>query len=79
MNFTELDKPFELKSYDLSSNEKAKIEHEINTNYSKYNGQEYCVHYSYGLDNRAYRYYFENHGFNNYNIYSKRKIKSRKR
>ena len=79
MVFDEIDKPFKLKPCNISSKEKSKIEHEINTNYSKYNGQEYCVHYSYGLDNVAYRYYFENHGFNQYNLYKKRKIQSKKR
>lgn len=79
MVFDEINKPFELKPCKLNPKEKAKIEHEVNTNYTKYNGQEYCVHYSFGLDNRAYRFYFENHGFNRYNIYARKIIKSKKR
>lgn len=75
MVFVELNKPFDLKACKLDPKEKVKIEHEINSNYSKYNGQEYCVHYSYGIDNIAYRYFFENHGFSKYNIYLKRRIK----
>ena len=47
----------------------AKICREINTNYSKYEGKTYAVHISYGIDNKPYWYYFENHGYDNYNIY----------
>jgi hypothetical protein len=49
--------------------EYAKICSEINTNYAKYNGMAFAVHASYGVDNKAYWYYFENHGYNDYNIY----------
>lgn len=70
--FAEISKPFGFYSYPLSPKELSKIEHEINTNYSKYNGQEFCVHYLYGLDNRSYKYFFGNHGYNNYNIYSRK-------
>ena len=72
MNFYEVHEPFVFKQYPLTSGEKTKIEHEINTNYRKYNGQRFCVHYSYGLNNISYKYYFENHGYNNYNIYSRK-------
>lgn len=70
--FKELHKSFELPTYILNPKEKFKIVHEINTNYYKYNGQEFCVHYSYGIDNRSYKYYFENHGYNNYNFYDRK-------
>lgn len=72
MIFNEINTPFIFPSYNLSKREKTKIEHEINTSYLKYNGQEFCVHYSYGFDNISYKYFFENHGYNNYNIYSKK-------
>lgn len=72
MIYSEINKPFLLPTFRLNEKERSKIEHEINTNYNKYNGQEFCVHYSYGLNNRSYRYYFENHGFNNYNIYERK-------
>ena len=58
MDFKIIKKPFEFPAYTLDPKEKAKIEHEINTNYGKYNGQEFCVHYSYGIDNRSYKYFF---------------------
>jgi hypothetical protein len=53
----------------LDRAEYAKICREINTNYSKYEGKTYAVHISYGIDNKPYWYYFENHGYDNYNIY----------
>ena len=58
----------------LSRREYAKIYGEINTNYSKYEGLRFAVHTSYGLDNKAYWYFFENDGYNNYNIYMRIKI-----
>lgn len=60
---------FVFSTFYLSSTEYAKIVGEINTNYSKYEGHAFAVHASYGIDNRAYWYYFENHGYDNYNIY----------
>lgn len=77
MVFYEFNKPFEFPTYRLNPLEKSKIEHEINTNYIKYNGMEFCVHYSYGLDNKSYKYFFENHGFNDYNFYNRKYNKSR--
>ena len=53
----------------LSGAEYAKIYSEINTNYAKYRGKQFAVHASYGLNNKAYWYYFENHGYNEYNSY----------
>jgi len=75
MNFEELNKEFEFSTYRLNPKERAKIEHEINTTYSKYNGQEFCVHYSYSLNGKSYKYFFENHGFNKYNFYDRKYLK----
>ena len=60
---------FLFTTFILSRWEYAKICGEINTNYSKYAGRRIAVHISYGIDNIPYGYYFENHGYNNYNIY----------
>ena len=53
----------------LSPAEYAKVYSEINTNYGRYKGKRFAVHASYGVDDKAYWYYFENLGFDNYNIY----------
>ena len=58
---------FYYNTFILSRSEYAKIISEINTNYG--------LHCSVGLDGRYYLYYFENHGFNNYNIVEKIEIK----
>ena len=58
----------------LNNLEYAKIVSEINTNYTKYKDIPFAIHASYGTDNIAYLYYFENHGYNNYNIYAKIEI-----
>ena len=60
---------FMYNTFKLSAAEFAKIYSEINTNYSKYEKMAFAVHASYGVDNKAYWYYFENHGYNNYNIF----------
>lgn len=60
---------FLYNSFQLSNSEYAKIYSEINTNYAKYKGMDFAIHASYGIDNRAYWYYFENHGYDDYNIY----------
>ena len=59
------------KPLELPIREKAQILSEINTNYTKYEGKPLCIHMSYGIDNRAYWYYFENYGFDNYLIYGR--------
>lgn len=59
----------------LPAAELAKIYSEINTNYKKYEGKLLAMHASYGIDNKAYIYYFENRGFNEYNIYMRVEIK----
>lgn len=66
---------FEFPTRRLDKQEYSKIVHEINTNYVKYRNDELGVHYSYAFDGKCYKYYFENHGFNNYNIYSKKIVK----
>ena len=58
----------------LSRREYAKICGEINTNYAKYEGLRFAVHASYGLDDKAYLYFFENHGYDDYNIYMRIKM-----
>ncbi len=60
---------FIFETFILSKTEYAKIVSEINSNYEKYQSRPFAVHMSYGIDNRAYWYYFENHGYDNYNIY----------
>lgn len=65
---------FRYETFILSKKEYAKIIGEINTNYSKYEGKPFAIHMSYGLDKKAYWYYFENHGYHNYNIYMKETI-----
>lgn len=79
MKFDENGKLYEFPTRRLSKKEYSKIVHEINSNYSKYENDELGVHYSYAYDNKCYKYYFENHGFNNYNIYSKKLVKSKRR
>ena len=65
---------FTRKPFILPAAEMAKIYSEINTNYGKYKGIRSAVHASYGIDNIAYLYYFENHGYGNYNIYMRVEI-----
>ena len=60
---------FVYNTFLLSKKEYAKICGEINSNYSKYENKPFAIHSSYGVDNKAYWYFFENHGYDNYNIY----------
>ena len=60
---------FLYEELDLDWKEKEKIRSEINTSYRRYNGVSIGVHVSYGLDDKAYEYYFENHGFDDINIF----------
>ena len=74
MDYWRLDtqgRPFEFPTCVLDEKEYAKIISEINTNYDLYRHESYSVHYSVGLDKRYYVYFFENHGFNDYNIVEK--------
>ena len=63
--------PFEYPACYLDYREYAKIISEINTWYELYKDEPYAVHYSVGTDDRYYMYFFENHGFNDYNIVEK--------
>ena len=63
--------PFEFPSCLLNQQEYAKIVSEINSNYELYRNETFPVHYSIGIDNHYYLYFFENHGFNDYNIVEK--------
>ena len=48
----------------------AKICSEINQIYeAQYSGKSIAAHSSFGIDGKAYIYWFENHGFDNYNIF----------
>ncbi len=63
-------KPFSNPTLKLSKREYAKVCSEINTNYGKYKGKTLCRHYS--IDKNGSKVYtFENHGFNDYNIFRK--------
>lgn len=77
MSFSEYniaDEGFLFPEADICWKEKEKIRSEINTNHTKYSGKSFCVHLSYGLDGNAYAYFFENHGFDNINIYARTEI-----
>lgn len=63
--------PFKYETRILEKNEYSKIVSEINTNYNLYKNQRFAVHHSVGIDGNYYLYYFENHGFNDYNIVEK--------
>ena len=56
---------------ELDWREREKIRSEINTNYTKYKKERYCVHISYGLDGYSYEYYFVNRGFDDYFFYAR--------
>lgn len=62
---------FEYDEADFDWMEMEKIRAEINTNYSKYRGKPYAMHISFGLDNYTYKYFFENHGFDDINIFAR--------
>ena len=54
----------------LNPIEYRKICSEINQIYDvQYKGKRVGAHTSFGIDGKAYVYWFENHGFDNYNIY----------
>lgn len=62
--------PFSKPSFWLDMKEYQKIISEINCVYDvKFKNKLFCTHTSFGIDGVAYVYWFENHGFNNYNIY----------
>lgn len=64
-------KPFEFEPCTLSKSEYAKIISEINSNYDMYKDIKYASHSTLDIDGNYYVYYFENHGFNDYNIIAK--------
>ena len=79
IQFDDYGNMYEFPRLEIDAREAAKIVHEINTNFKKYEHDGLGVHYSYARDNRCYAYYFENHGFNNYNIYAKKLAHSKRR
>ena len=65
-------RPFSFPAIDIEYDEYSKIVSEINSAFMvKYRGKTICTHTSFGIDGRCYKYWFENHGFDNYNIYQR--------
>ncbi len=63
-------RPFSRPAFILRTDEYAKIKSEIDSLYhALYKGKEICVHVSFGLDGNVYVYWFENHGYGDYNIF----------
>ena len=64
--------PFKYPTQILDKAEFSKIVSEINSlYYSMYETDAFGLHYSVDVNNDYCLYYFENHGFNDYNIYDK--------
>ncbi len=62
--------PFLYPTFWLSPREYGKIYSEINQIYdAQYKGEYIAVHTSFGIDGKAYAFWFENHGFDDYNIF----------
>ncbi len=62
--------PFTKPVFWLDSREYCKICSEINQVYDvQYYNKRIAAHVSFGIDGRAYVYWFENHGFEEYNIF----------
>lgn len=62
--------PFTQQTFFLTPQEFRKICSEINQLfYAQYEGKPIATITSFGTDGNAYVYWFENHGFDNYNIY----------
>lgn len=62
--------PFTKSAFFLNPIEYRKICSEINQIFStQYKDKRIAAHTSFGIDGRAYVYWFENHGFDNYNIF----------
>ena len=54
----------------INPKEYAKIRSEINQIYEvQYKNKRIAAHISFGIDGNAYVYWFENHGFDEYNIF----------
>lgn len=64
-------KTFEFDTLYLEPVEYYKIVHEINTHYSKYKDKAYAIHRSLDLKGRYCLYFFENRGYDDYNIVGK--------
>ena len=62
---------FFYETYYLNTREYAKIISEINTEYDRYKDKPLAMHISHDIFGAECVYFFENHGFNNYNIYQK--------
>ena len=61
--------PFAKPAFWLNQIEYRKIFAEINQIYDIYKDKQIAAHTSFGIDGKAYVYWFENHGFDDYNIY----------
>ena len=62
--------PFTRPAFWFNSVECRKIFSEINRIFDiQYKGKRIAAHTSFGIDGKAYVYWFENHGFDNYNIF----------
>lgn len=71
-NYDENDQPFKYEPIDINPKEISKITHEINNVYhSKYYNKRTAIHRSLDLSGNYCIYFFENHGFDNYNIFGK--------
>lgn len=71
VKFDANNQPFKYPPCILPKAEYSKIVSEINTNYHLYENNSFCIHYSLGSDDNYYMYFFENHGYNDYNITEK--------
>lgn len=64
--------PYLYPEYWLNPDEYRKKYSEINKIYeTQYKDKPICAHPSFDVDGSSYIYWFENYGFNNYNIYLK--------
>lgn len=62
--------PFLKPTFWLEKKEYGKIVGEINLiYYAQYADNLICAHASFGMDGLVYVYWFENHGFNDYNFF----------
>ena len=62
--------PFFMPSFWLQPEEYGKIVSEINHSYETlYKDKRVAAHASFGIDGEAYIYWFENRGFDDYNIF----------
>lgn len=62
--------PFSKPAFWLEPREYRKVFSEINQIYdAQYKNKRIAAHPSFGINGVAYIYWFENHGFNNYNIF----------